>query len=108
MIRHAELGLTAPVLALSIPVIQPAFRTPLMTAVSATPLLEPCFIPARGTTVTLSAIAVRADPEQRLTTAAAANPLPENDFAMNLHASPQTGLDNGSRSWQVRTSFDAW
>ena len=29
-------------------------------------------------------------------------------IAMNRHARPQTGLDNGSRSCQVETSFDAW
>jgi hypothetical protein len=108
LIRHANPSPATPVLALSIPVIQPAFRAPLVTAVCATPLLQPGFVTAGGTTVTLPAITVRTDPEHRLATAATANPLPENNFAMNLHASPQTGLDNGSRSWQVRTSFDAW
>jgi hypothetical protein len=108
LIRHADLGPAAPVLTLPIPVIQPAFRTPLVTAVCATPLLEPRFVPAGGTAIALPTIAVLTDPEHCLATAAAANPLPENDFTMNLHAGPQTGLDNGSRSWQVRTSFDAW
>jgi hypothetical protein len=108
LIRHANSGLAAPVLPLSVSVIEPAFGTSLVTAVGATLLLEPGFVTAGGTAIALSTIAVRADPEHCLATAAAANPLPENDFAMNLHASPQTGLDNGSRSWQVRTSFDAW
>jgi hypothetical protein len=107
LIRHANPG-PAAVLALPIPVIQSAFRTPLMAAVCATPLPEPCFIPASGAAIALPAIAVLTDPEHCLATAAAANPLSENDFAMNRHASPQTGLDNGSRSWQVRTSFDSW
>ena len=108
MIRHANPGPAAPVLALSIPVIQLAFRTPLVTAVCATPLLEPCLVTTSGTAVALPTIAVLTDPEQCLAIAATANPLPENDFTMNLHTSPQTGLDNGSRSWQRRTSFDAW
>jgi len=76
--------------------IQPAFRTPLVTAVCATPLLEPCLVTTGGTAIALPTIAVLTDPEHRLATAATANPLPENDFAMNLHAGPQTGLDNGS------------
>ena len=88
--------------------IQPAFRTPLVTAVCATPLLEPCLVTTDGTAIALPTIAVLTDPEHCLAIAATANPLPENDFAINLHASPETGLDNGSRSWQVRTSFDAW
>jgi hypothetical protein len=34
-----------------------------------------------------------------------ANSLPQNRFAMNhRHASSQAGLDNGSGSWQVKTS----
>jgi hypothetical protein len=77
-----------------------------VTAVRATPLPEPRFIPTGGTTIALPTIAVLTDPEHSLAFGAKANPLPKNDFAMNLHASPQTGLDNGSRSWQVRTSFD--
>jgi hypothetical protein len=108
LIRHANPGPAAPVLALPIPVIQPAFRTPLVTAVGGTPLLKPRLVTASGTAIALPTITVLTDPEHRLATAATANPLPENDFAMNLHASPRTGLDNGSRSWQVRTSFDAW
>jgi hypothetical protein len=31
--------------------------------------------------------------------------LPQNHFAMTCHARRKRGLDNGSRSWQVRTSL---
>jgi hypothetical protein len=45
----------------------------------------------------VSAIAVRADEENRVTALAKASPLPQNRFAMNLrHASSQAELDNGS------------
>ena len=63
---------------------------------------------ASGAAVALSAIAVLADPEHRVASSAAANPLPENYFAVGRHPCPRVGLDNGNRSWQVRTSFDAW
>jgi len=108
LIRHARSRLAVPIRALAVAMIQPAFRTSLVAAVGTAPLPQPGFVTAGGTTVTLPAITVPTDPEHRLATAATANPLPESNFAMNLHASPETGLDNGSRSWQVRTSFDAW
>jgi hypothetical protein len=75
--------------------VQPALQAPLVAAVGAAPLLESRFSTAGRTAVALSTIAVLTDPEHRVATSAAANPLPENDFAMNLHARPQTGLDKG-------------
>jgi hypothetical protein len=36
------------------------------------------------------------DPEHCMTSAAAANPLPENRFALNRHARHRRGLDNGN------------
>ena len=88
--------------------IQPTFRALLMATVGTASLLE-SRIPAAGeTAIALSTITVLTDPEHRATPAAAANSLTENYFALNRHARPPTGLDNGSRSWQVRTSFDAW
>jgi hypothetical protein len=86
--------------------VQPAFQAPLVAAVGAASLLETGFVTTRETAITLPTIAVQTDPEHRVATTAAADPLPENHFAMNRHARPQTGLDNGSRSWQVRTSFN--
>jgi len=75
-----------------------------MATVGTALLLAPGFGAAGGAAIALSTITVLTDPEQRVAAAAAANPLPENDFARNRHARPQTGLDNGSRSWQVKTS----
>jgi hypothetical protein len=49
-------------------------------------------------------IAVPADPEHRVASGAEANPLTKNDLAMTIHARREAGLDNGDRSWQVRTS----
>jgi hypothetical protein len=75
-----------------------------MATVGTALLLAPGFGAAGGAAIALPTITVLTDPEQRVAAAAAANPLPENDFARNRHARPQTGLDNGSRSWQVKTS----
>lgn len=96
-----------PVLALPVAMVQPSFRAPLVTAVGTAPLLEAGLGPAGGTAITLPAVTVLTDPEHRVASTAAANPLPENHFARNRHARPQTGLDNGQQSCQVRTSFDA-
>jgi hypothetical protein len=85
--------------------IQPSFRTPLMPAVGAASLLQACCGPASGTAITLAAIAMLTDPEHSMTSAAAADPLPENRFAMKRHARHGRGLDNSNGSWQVRTSF---
>jgi type IV secretory pathway VirD2 relaxase len=53
----------------------------------------------------VSAIAVRADEENRVAALTKANPLPQNRFAMNhRHASSQAGLDNGSGLVAVETS----
>ncbi len=108
LIRHAFSRLPAPVLALPVAMVQPSFRAPLVAAVGAASLLEPGCSAACGAAIALSAIAVPADPEHRVASAAAANSLPENHFAMSRHPCPRAGLDNGNRSWQVRTSLDAW
>jgi hypothetical protein len=85
--------------------VEPPFRAALMPAVGGTPLLEPGFGAASGTAITLSAITVFADPEQRVASAAAAHPLPENRLALLRHVRPKTGLDNGNKSWQVGISL---
>ena len=108
MIRHASLLSPAPIRALPVAMIQPALEAPLVPAVGAASLLEPRLAAACGTAIALSPVAVLTDPEHRLASAATANPLPKNDFVVKVHARPQAGLDNGSHSWQVRTSFDAW
>ena len=86
--------------------IEPAFRTPLVAAVGGTVLPAPGFGAARRAAIALPAIAVRTNPEHRLASLAAANPLPENHFAMNRHPPTQADFDNGNGSCQGRTSFD--
>ena len=73
--------------------IQSALAAALVPAVGAAPLLESRLAAARGAAIALSPVAVLTDPEHRVASTAAANPVTENDFAMNLHARPQTGLD---------------
>jgi hypothetical protein len=76
--------------------VQPSFETPLMAAVGAAPLLEACCGTASGAAIALAAITVPADPEHGMTSATAANPLPENRFAMKRHAANRRRLDNGN------------
>jgi hypothetical protein len=109
LIRHARpTGLAVSIFPLPVAMVQSSFRTPLVPAVGAASLPEAGFSAASGAAIAVSAIAVRTDPEHRVATTAAANPLPENHFAMSRHPCLRAGLDNGNRSWQVRTSFDAW
>jgi hypothetical protein len=76
--------------------IQTPFPTLLVAAVGTAPLPESGCGSARGAAIAVSTIAVLTNPEHRVTSVA--SPLTENYFAMNRHARPQTGLDNGNRS----------
>jgi len=105
LIRHAQLRLAVPIRPLPVAMIQPPFQTPLMAAVGPPALFEPCGGAAGGAAIAMAAITVLADPEHRLTSAAATNPLPQNHFAVSRHVRRGRGLDNGSRSCQVRTSW---
>ena len=100
LIRHARPP--APVLPLAVAMIEPSFGATLVAAVGAAALPAPGFGAASGTAIALSAIAVSADPEHRV--ASNAGPLTKDCLAMKIHARRQAGLDNGDRSWQVRTS----
>jgi hypothetical protein len=104
LIRHARPAPTLAVLLLPIPVIEPPFQTLLIAAVSRPVLPAPRFGAARRAAVALSAIAMRANPEHRLASLAAANALPENHFSMN-HPPTQADFDKGNGSCQGRTSF---
>ena len=84
--------------------IESSFRASLVAAVGAAALPQTGFGPAGVTAIALSMIAVPADPEHRVASSAEANPLTKNDLAMTIHARREAGLDNGDRSWQVRTS----
>ena len=78
LIRHASWRVTLAVGTLPVAMIEPAFEAPLMTTVGSTALLAPGFGAANRTAVALASIAVRANPEHRLASLAAANALPEN------------------------------
>jgi hypothetical protein len=101
MIRHASLLLTAPppVIPLAVAVIESAFRALLMASVGAPPLLPAGVCAAPAAAIAMSAIAVGADKEHCVALLTETDSLKENRFAVNLrHASPQAGLDNGTRS----------
>jgi hypothetical protein len=95
-----------PVRTLPVPMIKPAFRTLLVAPVGDTVLPPPGLRAASRAAIALPPIAVRTNPEHRLASLAAANPLPENHFAMNRHPPMQADFDNGNGSCQGRTSFD--
>jgi len=82
LIRHARPAPAGcppgPVLLLTIPVVEPAFQTLLIAAVGRPVLPAPGFGAAHRAAIALSAIAMRTNPEHRLTSLAAANALPEN------------------------------
>ena len=88
--------------------IEPSFLAQLVATIGAASLTEPGFSAASGAAIALSAITVFADPEHGAASVTTANSLPENRLAMKGHLRRQAGLDNGNRSWQVRTSFDDW
>jgi hypothetical protein len=65
--------------------IEPAFGTPLVPTVGISALLASGFQTASRAAIALPAVAVRTNPEHRLASLAAANPLPENHFWRNRH-----------------------
>ena len=96
MIRHARLRLAAPILALPVAMVEPPFQAPLVAAVGAAPLLESCCGTAGEAAIALSTITVLTDPEHRVASAATANPLTENYFAMNRQCPPMAGWTTGN------------
>jgi hypothetical protein len=103
LIRHA--CAPPPVFALAVTVIEPSLGTPLVTAVGAPPLAAPSLSPACLTAIALPPVTVSADPEHRSAPRAKAYSLTQYNLAMKIHRRRQAGLDNGDRSWQVRTSL---
>ena len=82
----------APVRLLPIAMIEPSFGTPLVAPVGVPPLLAAGLLAALGAAVAVSAIAVRADEENRVAAMTEAKPLPQNRFAVNhRQASSQAG-----------------
>jgi len=87
----------APIIALTVAMVEPAFGAALMAVVGAPPLADAGILAALGTAVALPAITVRADEKYGVTLVTEANSLPEYRFAMHCrHASSQAGLDNGT------------
>jgi len=78
-------------------VIEPSFLALLVAAIGVAALFTPGLRAASGAAITLSAIAVPADPEYGVALAIAANPLPQNHFARSRHRCPRVGLDTGDR-----------
>jgi hypothetical protein len=85
--------------------IELAFRAALVPVVGAAALSAPGFGPAGVAAVTLSAVAVPANPEDSVASDSQTNALTEDHLDMPIHVRRQAGLDNGDRSWQVRTSL---
>jgi hypothetical protein len=98
LIRHARMDLpaAAAVIALTVAMIETSFGTLLMAAVGAPSLVGAGMLTASGAAISLSAIAVRANIEHRVTGGTEANSLPQHRFAMSCrHAPSRAGLDNG-------------
>jgi len=92
LIRHARpAGLAVSIFPLPVTMVQPSFRASLVAAVGAASLHDPGLIAATWAAIALAAITMLADPEHRVASTAAANPLPENHFAMSRHRRPQAG-----------------
>jgi hypothetical protein len=93
LIRHARLRAALTILSLSVAVIESPFRALLMSAVGVPPLMEPSLVPATEAAIALTPITVGTEKKDGVTLAAAANPSPQNRFAVNRHAHSQAGLD---------------
>jgi hypothetical protein len=85
--------------------IELPFGTSLMTVVGTATLPAPGFKAAGVAAVTLSPVAMPADPEHGVASDSRTNPMTKNHLAMTIHVRPEAGLDNGARSWQVKTSL---
>ena len=98
MIRHAGRGrpLTAPVGSLPVAMIQPAFLAVLVPLVGASPLAGTGQLTARFAAVAMTAIAMRTDEKDGMTTLPDTGSLPQFPFAMSRRHCCPAGLDNGS------------
>jgi hypothetical protein len=103
LIRHAGIGSAPAILALTVPMIESSLATLLVAAVGEVPLLSIGLLPAQRVAVTLSPVAMAADPEPLATCHVPAKALTQNDFARDRHPRSQAGLDNGHYSWHGRT-----
>jgi hypothetical protein len=95
LIRHARLRSTRTIGPLPITVVEPAFRTLLMTTIGDAMLIATGLAAAMQTAITLSVIATRAEKKRRTAITAQTNPQQQNHFARNRHPPSPAGLDNG-------------
>ena len=91
--------------ALPVAMIELAFRASLMAVVGVASLSAPGFGAAGFAAVTLSPVTVPADPENCVASDHRTNALTKDHLAMKIHVRREAGMDNGDRSWQVRTSL---
>ena len=89
---------------MAVAMIELSFGASLVPLIGAASLSAPGFGAAGFAAVALSPVAVPADPENCVASDSRTNPLTKDHLAMPIHMRPRTGLDNGDRSWQVRTS----
>lgn len=102
LIRHAGSGLALPVGPLTVPVIEPSFKAPLMTEVGGASLLAAPFGAAEVAAILLSAITMSADPKDNAAVLSPTKPLTQNNFACMCHPRPKARLDISCRSWQPK------
>jgi|SRR5665213_975201 len=91
--------------ALAVAMIELSFGASLMPVVGAAALSATRFGAAGFATVALSAVAVPADPEDSVASSSRTNALTQDYLAMKIHVRREAELDNGDRSWQVKTSL---
>jgi len=92
------LSLTAPVIPLTVAVVEPAFRALLVASIGTPPLLPVSVEAALSAAITMSAIAVGADEKHGVALLTETDSLKKNRFAVSLrHTSSQADLDNGTR-----------
>lgn len=94
-----------PVSALPVTMIEFSFRASLVPVIGAAALPAPGLSAAAVAAVALSAVAVLADPKDGVASHSRTNALTKDNLAIPIHVRSQAGLDNGDRSWQVRTSL---
>jgi hypothetical protein len=78
--------------------IEPALRTLLVSPIGGAVLPASSFRSAGRAAITLSAVTLRANPEQSLTSVPATKSRPENNFSMNRHPPTPAAFDNGNGS----------
>lgn len=103
LIRHANLCSALPIGTLAIAMVVSPFWTLLVSTVGQAPLLPTGVLSTHRAAVVLPPVTVAADPEDPATATGTTNSLTENNLGSDRHPRPKARLDNGHRSWQVKT-----